>query len=201
MDPGALCRLFAILCCEVGLLEDTITLASRLYDGVRHDRGPALAHHQGQVRELIFDLAIREADASDELVGNVDEGADLHVDTLALLMVLVLWLLHLVLVAADKERGHVVRVGEFVRAVGLHLLTHFLEVIDHLLRFASLFEACDEELRQFALEAGVALAVDAQEDRRSIVFNDWLDLLLLSSCSATSRRVDDLAHLTVALSH
>ena len=54
-----------------------------------------MAHHKRQVRELILDLAIREADASDELLWDVDHCTDLNFNLFALLMVLKLWFLKL----------------------------------------------------------------------------------------------------------
>lgn len=39
---------------------------------IRQDRAPSLAHHQGQVREHVFDREVGEADTSDQTIWHVD---------------------------------------------------------------------------------------------------------------------------------
>jgi len=65
-------RLFLVFSSDVRLLKDSASAASCLDYGVRHDWSPTLAHHEGHVRELVLNLAVREADAGDELVRDVD---------------------------------------------------------------------------------------------------------------------------------
>ena len=114
--------------------------------------------------KFIFDLTVREAYSCDNLVWDVDQGTDLYRHTLAFLMELALWLLHLALVSTDEKRGDMVRVRELPWAVVLPLANHVFEIIDHLLWLSSLLEARCEELCELALVGGVTLAVDAKED-------------------------------------
>ena len=99
-----------------------------------------MAHHECHMRELILDLAVREADACDEFIRYVDDRPDLHRHVFAFLMVLGLRLCHLALVATDEQSRDVVRVGELPWVEGLILLAHLLEVIDHLIRLTGLLE-------------------------------------------------------------
>ena len=89
-------------------------------------------------------------------------------------MELRLRLLHLVLIPADEERSHVVRCGELPWAKGFSLLAHILEVINHLLWFPGLLEACRKEGLQIVHVRLVSLNVDAKESRHSVILDDWL---------------------------
>ena len=45
-----------------------------------------MTHEKRHVREFVLNLTVREADASDELVGDVDERTDLHSDSFPFLV-------------------------------------------------------------------------------------------------------------------
>ena len=74
-----------------------------------------MAHHESHVRELIFDLAVRETDTGDEFIRYIDNRPDLHRHILAFLMELGLRLPHLVLVSTDEQSSDMVAVGELPR--------------------------------------------------------------------------------------
>ena len=140
------------------------------------------------MRELILDLALREADAGDELLRDVDQSTNLDFNLLALLVVLELRLLQLLSISADEQRRHVVAVRELPGCVGLLLAEHRLEIIDHLLRLTGLLESVREQCTELTIVLRVALTVDAQEGGE-------LALVLLGTSLGSLRRGCGTNHL------
>ena len=124
--------------CSICLLEDPVLPACCLNHGVRHDGSPALADHQGQVRELILYFTAREADSGHKLTRNVYYGSDLDRHSLTFLMIFKLWLSEFVLISSDEKGGYMVTVWKLPRVVGLFAFNHALELLDELLWLTSL---------------------------------------------------------------
>lgn len=120
-----------------------------------------MAHHESQVRVLILNLTVWEADAGHELVRHVDHSADNDLNTLALLVELSLRTLHLLLVTTDEQSRHMVTVWELPRCSRLLIFDHVSKVIEHLLRFTCLLEGALEHLAYLALIVAVTLNVDS----------------------------------------
>ena len=141
-----------------------------------------MAHHKRQVRELILDLAIREANASDELLWDVNHCTDLNFDLLAFLVVLKLWLLQLLSVPTDEQRRHMVAVRELPRCIGLLLTEHSLEIVDHLLGLTSLLERVGEKHAELTVVVWVTLTVDTEES------SELPFILFTTTCGRSLRR-------------
>ena len=136
--------------------------------------------------EFILNLTVREADASDDLVRDVDECTDFHPDSFALLVELRCGLLELAFVPANEKSCDVMRVRQLPRWTGLLTLAHEFEVVNHLLGFTSLLQTSCHQLYELPLVGLVSLAVDSEEDWSTVVLYDWLSVASTrASCSLT----------------
>jgi len=116
------------------------------------------------VRELIFDLGLREADSSNEFVGHIDYRPQGYINALALLEVLKLWLLELAFVASDEQRSYMVCVRVLPQVHSLLLSNHQLKVINHFFVLFCLLKRTDQRSLQVAPVIRVRFNRDAQED-------------------------------------
>ena len=156
--------LLSVLCSDIGLLKDATTTTGSLDNAIGHNWRPPLAHHQGQVRELVLNVAVWEAHARNKLLRHVDHSTNLNWHTLAFLVELCLWLLKLTFVATDEESSHMMAVWILPRCLGLHALRHLLKLVKQVFRLTGLAECILEDLAQFALVCIVTLHVDSKED-------------------------------------
>ena len=104
-----------------------------------------MTHHQGQVWGLIINIALGEANSSDQLFGYVDYSTDFDLDLFSFLMEFKLRQSHLLLVASNEKCSYMITCWELPRANGILGFNHALKVSRKLLWLSSLLEDVCEE--------------------------------------------------------
>ena len=129
MHTGTTCRSLTILSCDVSLLERPFRAASGLDNSITHDRGPSLAHHESNVREFVFDFAVREAYAGNQFLRHINHRSNFNLHRLTFLVELSLRFLKLAAVASDEKSCNMVTVWEFPGTVRLLLTNHVFKSV------------------------------------------------------------------------
>jgi len=121
------------------------------------------------VGELVLALNVREANAGDQLVWNVDYRPHAHIDLLAILERLEVVTLHLLAVSTEVQTRHVVILRQLPASHGLSLSQDLSDVLNVACWLTCLLEGILEEVVDVEVVLGVLLDVDRQESWASIV--------------------------------